>query len=71
VPVVKQGRVNPAAFRQISTGSILGEFSDLGLARSGKIRGIYTQNPKNWARGTFLSAWENFEHGNEADYCGI
>lgn len=25
VPVVKQGRVNPVAFKQISSGSILGE----------------------------------------------
>lgn len=25
VPAVKQGRVNPAAFKQISSGSILGE----------------------------------------------
>lgn len=25
VPIVKQGRANPAAFKQISSGSILGE----------------------------------------------
>jgi len=36
VPVVKQGRVNPAAFRQISTGSILGLAGGLAVSTFSK-----------------------------------